>query len=125
MCCANTPKDIFIKSHDGHQKSLKQCQCPVVSKIVPLSQDQVKHHVKVHKKAEFRRKMAFLLCNGSKCKDMIGGLVAKSETHLPSSPEKSTLNLIKKPQVKHYDVEVGRVMQEHDGPIVVWIQTIS
>jgi hypothetical protein len=63
--------------------------------------------------------MSFLLNDGSKCKDVINGLMHELEICLSSSCKVSPLYLIRKLQMKGGGVEFSKHVTNHDHPLIV------
>jgi len=77
-------KDRLVNNQDGNRKGSKNAN---VSKTLEQSLSQAKSNAfpRYTKKQDFRREMSHLLNDGSQCKDVLNGLIGRSESGLSSS----------------------------------------
>jgi hypothetical protein len=87
-----------------------------------FSWDGVESLSKIYKAAiDFRRPMLCVLNDGLEGKDMINGLMSRSESSLSLSFEVSTLNFTRELPMESRTIELRECMAHHDSPVIVGV----
>jgi hypothetical protein len=120
--CAKTTKDRLILAHNGNQSSLRNANVSV-----PLehgfSRDTVKIFLKIYKAAvDFRRMMLCILNDGPEGKDVVNGLMSRSESCLSPTSQGSLIKHLREFRMENRDIELQERVAHHDRHVVVGIR---